>query len=592
MRIATRILICASLSAGWVLYQSPAVERMVSEPDLGHSLSGGAQWLEIDEHPYIDYFVDFGPLFFYDSAAAQIMSGGRLIGEVALCAASLTIAYTLMFVLAAHLARGWIRAALLTATALFFFPDYFIYCFILGLMLVLSCAYLYTRHGGPVPLMLLAAAVAVCGLYRHDYGVYGFAGALMAVVLRTPRDLHKAYAVVRFAGLVLMFFMPWLIASVLSAEPLNYFEFIYRGSLSKASAFSLSHPLLDWRNESLTLLYAVFFSIPPIGLVLLFLSNRLHREKHEISADFAFATSVCFTGMITLIAASHRTDLSHLKYIVPLSLLCLAAIMGLTDVGWPLRYRPPVAALIGIGVAVPIIVGLVFYHLPRTRSLSDVTRSLSLMTLPRSDMLAHLSPKEGQNFLADLFANLRDCTPPDARILVFPYYGQAYYFAERPFAGKLLIAHAGYFSSTDFQVRQIEALRRQKPAIILWDTSVIFDRDPERMPIRTHSLIFEYVRSNYERKPDMDSFSVFVPKEDPEKSHELWRCVGSPRTRAGTAARFTRRAREAQVYQAVQPPSTTRFEPVMYDEASETRKITAAEYSSSRAMRPSGTRRR
>ena len=40
-------------------------------------------------------------------------------------------------------------------------------------------------------------------------------------------------------------------------------------------------------------------------------------------------------------------------------------------------------------------------------------------------------------------------------------------------------------------------------------------------------------------------------------------------------------------YQAVQPPSTTKFEPVMYDEASDARNKIAPTYSSFLAILPS-----
>ena len=45
-----------------------------------------------------------------------------------------------------------------------------------------------------------------------------------------------------------------------------------------------------------------------------------------------------------------------------------------------------------------------------------------------------------------------------------------------------------------------------------------------------------------------------------------------------------------RAHHAVHPPSMTRFDPVMYDDASDSRNTIAPLYSSSRAMRPSGTR--
>ena len=58
-------------------------------------------------------------------------------------------------------------------------------------------------------------------------------------------------------------------------------------------------------------------------------------------------------------------------------------------------------------------------------------------------------------------------------------------------------------------------------------------------------------------------------------------------------SRSTRRARrrlDESRYQADQPPSTTTFEPVTYDDASAARKTTAPSASCASAIRPSGTR--
>ena len=136
------------------------------------------------------------------------------------------------------------------------------------------------------------------------------------------------------------------------------------------------------------------------------------------------------------------------------------------------------------------------------------------MSLPPGAMVDYFSAR-GDPF-ARLFAALRDCTPVPVRILVLPYYPQAYYFAERPFAGKMLYATPGGYADAYFQTLQIEALEQNPPAVVLWATEVVFDRDPERAPVRIHARIFDYLSSSFEQPAAIGPFSVFVPRSETE----------------------------------------------------------------------------
>src|SRR5688572_8044448 len=126
------------------------------------------------EHPFRDFFEWGVPLQAYLSAAAQWVSGGRLIGEFALQWSFITAGVVLSFHLAVRLSRSVIVALaamipavlLLAASPTYQYTKVFIY----PCAVVVACRYLeqptFRRSA------LMGVVVATAFLFRHDHGIY------------------------------------------------------------------------------------------------------------------------------------------------------------------------------------------------------------------------------------------------------------------------------------------------------------------------------------------------------------------------------------------------------------------------------------
>lgn len=177
------------------------------------SLWTAATFLKGDR-PFRD-FVDLGdPLYWGMSALAQVMTGYRVVGEVALGAALVAIAFAIAFHLAWRasgsllVAAGLIALALLVVTdrELYSYPKIFVYP--LGIWL----CWRYLDRPTLLRSVVLAAGVAVAWGYRHDHGVYVGAGAAAAVLAahwpEGPRRVVAAW--LRFGVVLLLLLSPYL----------------------------------------------------------------------------------------------------------------------------------------------------------------------------------------------------------------------------------------------------------------------------------------------------------------------------------------------------------------------------------------------
>jgi hypothetical protein len=177
------------------------------------SLWTAATFLKGDR-PFRD-FVDLGdPLYWGMSALAQVITGYRVVGEVALGAALVALAFAIAFHLAWRASGSLLVAAGLTALALlvvterelYSYPKIFVYP--LGIWL----CWRYIDRPTLLRSVVLAAGVAVAWGYRHDHGVYVGAGAAAAVLAahwsEGPRRVVAGW--LRFGVVLLLLLSPYL----------------------------------------------------------------------------------------------------------------------------------------------------------------------------------------------------------------------------------------------------------------------------------------------------------------------------------------------------------------------------------------------
>jgi hypothetical protein len=162
------------------------------------------------EWPVRDYF-DFGlPLQVLTSAATLAVTGHNLFGEALVTVSFIAAGVALTFILSAHLSRSLLIAgtaaaiALLSAPRLYNYPKAFFYVF------ALWAAWSYATHPDLRRRVLLAAAVGVAFLYRHDHGLYiGVSSIALFVVLYWRQTRAGVIAFAQYAGIILLVIAPF-----------------------------------------------------------------------------------------------------------------------------------------------------------------------------------------------------------------------------------------------------------------------------------------------------------------------------------------------------------------------------------------------
>jgi hypothetical protein len=102
---------------------------------------------------------------------------------------------------------------------------------------------------------------------------------------------------------------------------------------------------------------------------------------------------------------------------------------------------------------------------------------------------------------------VRDCTGPREPLLVLWFAPEYYYYADRPFAGRLGAYMQGYYTSETTQRKNVAALERDRPAV------AIMEAGRELTDLATHPSVLAYVAANYHelgRLPATDGTEIRV----------------------------------------------------------------------------------
>jgi len=171
------------------------------------------------DHPYRDFFEWGLPLQAVVSAAAQILTGHRLIGEflvqwiviVAGVLISLHLALRLSRSIAASLVTMGLAVILLAATPTYHYPKLFFY------PLAVWLSWRYIEQPGIGRAVALGVTTALAFLFRHDHGVYigvlaVVAFALARAAVPASRRLRSMFAESgAYTAAATVILAPWLI---------------------------------------------------------------------------------------------------------------------------------------------------------------------------------------------------------------------------------------------------------------------------------------------------------------------------------------------------------------------------------------------
>jgi hypothetical protein len=182
-----------------------------------------AQQIILGEVPVRDFFEPGAILQSYASAAALVLSGRTLWGEVLLTAGLTAVGGALTFVLAARfsgsLAIGLVAAlaAMATAPRLYSYPKVFLF------VLAILCGWRYARQPTTTRLLVLSLVTAIAFLFRHDHGIYlgvSLSAMLLLLALQEPR--RALVSCLRFGGFTALMLLPFLVFVQLTVGLGNY----------------------------------------------------------------------------------------------------------------------------------------------------------------------------------------------------------------------------------------------------------------------------------------------------------------------------------------------------------------------------------
>jgi hypothetical protein len=438
-------------------------------------ISRGRQILVYGDRPFVDFRDPGYFLTLYTSAAAQAVTGGRLIGEAMVDSAAIAGAVAVTFSLAARVGHSTGIGLVAAIFTLIVAPRYYDYDKVLFYTVGLMLAWWYTDRRATSQLVALAALTAVAGLFRYDNGLFLFvvtAVTLLACHWRAPWLLTRRTMV--YVAVVLVVLAPAAVAwqqSIGLAEVARQIRAYAEVEGARTGIFTApvvrpdgeQRPmaaLFDPENRIVLLYYAIVGLLPLAATRLLWRAKRPSRDT--IPGETPKIAAVVTLGALVAAFILRDPIVARLGAAAP-----TAAILG----AWlaaPLVPRRGTghrsrSLVIVLGGAVVLNVALLLtdrspadlLQVPQTTS-AGLNRVRALKQVPPSLSLLPDAPAT-----RGMVEYLRACTPPGSRVLVDGFTPQAYFFAERGFAGGMPVFFGGHWSTVLDQEQTIEQLRRE-----------------------------------------------------------------------------------------------------------------------------------
>ncbi len=396
--------------------------------------------------------------------------------------------------------RRWVVYASLVVAVLLA-PSMYKYYIAMGPLLVLVACYRYIERPGALRLALLAASVAIAGLFRPDYGVYTAVTACAAIYLAQPAG-RRWRAMSLWALLVIACAMPWLAFVTARGGLAEYLYSSTWGSFVAAESLRLPLPRPDW-DRLASLSNARFASLAYFWVLPAVCSAVVWRARGpRPSCDWRMVTVTVILAQLTLVQSIHRSDHRHLIEAIPASLVLVVWFTELATL-WVLgaSRHARLAGAAGIAATGMAVLAVSAAAL----KLRDVEVA-SPMNVPgwlieysgsRSALVNRVWHRNPENWQAETIEYIRRCTAPDERVLALPLLTSYYHLSERRFAGGHMYISPGFFNRDADQRRVIEMLKSQQVPLIVDLPDLEIDGRSERRVERMAPIVAEHFRKEY-----------------------------------------------------------------------------------------------
>lgn len=458
----------------------------------------GAQQILLGAWPTRN-FVDPGmPLMFGVSAAAERVLGPTLFAEGVLVAIAFGAGAALTVAAVARLTGSVALGLLAAAFELAVFPRTYGYPKILIYAVAIWLFGRYAARPLPVWRWSLVGLVAVAFLFRHDHGLFVFAGGLMAVML-APADGRGFRRGVMFGVAVGCALLPYLLFVQVETGLREYLqtglEFSQREAAREGHVWP--NPFLPGAHEA-RLLYE-FHLLPLVAAIVVFAKRR----EPEALAMMTRVVPVIVVAL--LVNAAFLRDPLNTRLpdaAVPNVILgawLLAQAWGAVR-GRALMVVCTAAAVLIVGTST-LAVGHTAEEVDRAGLLTGYRQVPERFRERRAQLLDRFSesqiPNDTIEKLVPFFRYLARCTAPDDRIMNLGYQSEIPVFARRGFAGGL--SYFGVYPSSDARQRVVlDRLDHETVpiAVLASDFSVEFD---QRFP-----QVAAHVRANYRQVANVE----------------------------------------------------------------------------------------
>jgi hypothetical protein len=464
--------------------------------------------------PALSYLVPFW---------AQQIGGRTLLSDAYLTIGALALAYAIVFLVALDLSKRWTAAMLAALACAATLPKLYNYPKVVVLALGAAALLAAMRNPSVVRLLMLAAATAIAVLFRHDYGIYIAAGAVVGLTVRSAgrwRIGVRGCGV--YLGLTALLLLPSAIWVQWYEGIPSYLSRAFASSRVEAQRTWLELPPLDFAapftvDSLVHLTYWAFWATVVIALAVLGWRMRRETAIPPTQAEIGRGASLLAVAMmVNLFLLRANLTQRFGDAIVPVALLAAWSIGVMsTFAGTGLRTLGTVSS---IGVLAFILAASSAYG--NIRREFDVTgigvswdQTVQRFVAVRADLLS-LPPQhwsavnaEGPLIAARYVA---ECTRPDDYLLIAGYAPELPVLARRRFAAGQSTTSLSYYTSESDQRRALARLNRQSVPIVLADAAT-FDTEF----VDDYPLLAEFVAGHYREAGriavgDDRSFRVFV----------------------------------------------------------------------------------
>jgi hypothetical protein len=502
--------------------------------DHFNRISRGWQIWVYGESPFIDFRDPGYYLTLYASAAMQALSGGSLLGEAVLDCTAIALAVVLTFLLVAEASQSLAVGLFAVALALGVSPRYYDYDKVLFYGLGLMCCWRYTDRRSVGLVVVTGLLTTAAGLFRYDNGLILAAAFLVTLVACHGRDLRALARMSATYGLVVMLaVMPFLIGW---QRTIGVPE-VWRQISTYAAQEGGQSPLFQLQTIAGDAPFVAWIYVGSIVLIPLVIGSFFRTGRSD---DGAFARPV--PKMLAVLVVSGLLAAFVLRN--PIDARLGAAVPTFTVLGGYLigRWVPrrSIDALpvrfVALGL-VMLAVAVAGVRAARTLEAPSVARTGRLVVGQVVGQVvghvralaaapADLTALPSRERYGSIVEYLRACTPVGSRVLTTWFAPQVHYFAQRGFAGGMLVFLGQPWNSAVDQARTVEQLESQDVSLVLVESRSLaqFNRD--------YGRVADYLERHYRLAgtssfgvPDagLDAYRVLVrASEIPDHTEGRW----------------------------------------------------------------------